>query len=123
MSEPAIYLDDCADSDLLLTYLTNAGYQVLTPRLANTRGASDETHLAYAAQNQYVLVTFNTGDFLLLHNMYQTQGKSHSGIFLIYQDNIAGKDMTAREIVRAIDNLCASGLPIANSIHVLNHWR
>jgi hypothetical protein len=32
-------------------------------------------------------------------------------------------DMEPPDIVQALGNLIASGLPIANEIHVLNHWR
>jgi hypothetical protein len=31
--------------------------------------------------------------------------------------------MQPSEVARAIDNLLASGVPIANKVHVLNHWR
>jgi hypothetical protein len=31
--------------------------------------------------------------------------------------------MKDRDIVRAIGNLEAAGVPIENELHVLNHWR
>ncbi len=40
-----------------------------------------------------------------------------------YQDNIRGKDMEPPDIVRALSKLIAAGLPIANEVHVVNHWR
>ena len=54
---------------------------------------------------------------------WQAQGRTHSGILLIYQDNVRGKDMGLPDVVRAISNLVASGLPIANELHSLNQWR
>jgi len=51
------------------------------------------------------------------------KGHRHHGILLIYEDNVRGKDMEPPDIVRAIGNLLASGLPIANEVHALNHWR
>ncbi|MCS6860835.1 MAG: hypothetical protein NZT92_11010 [Abditibacteriales bacterium] len=33
------------------------------------------------------------------------------------------KDMTKPDIVRAIGNLLAAGLPVVNEVHILNHWR
>ena len=53
----------------------------------------------------------------------QAQGRTHHGILLICQDNIKGKDMGPVDVVRAIDNLLASGLPVAHELHILNHWR
>jgi hypothetical protein len=80
-------------------------------------------HLEYAAAHGFILITQNPKDFRNLHDRWQAQGRSHSGILLIYRDNIKGKDMEPAEVVQAIGNLLASGLPIANEIHSLNHWR
>ncbi|MCS6862557.1 MAG: DUF5615 family PIN-like protein [Abditibacteriales bacterium] len=119
----ALYLDDCADDDRLIAFLQNAGYTVISPRQVGTRHADDDIHLEYAAQHGCALITYDTDDFLTWHADWQAQGRTHSGIFLIYRENIKGKDMTPPDIVRAIGNLLASGLPITNEIYVLNHWR
>lgn len=118
-----LYLDDCADADILVAYLRNAGHHVETPRSAGTTGRRDREHLEHAARNTLVLITRNPDDFEALHDDWQAVGQAHSGILLICQDNIKGKDMQPADIVRAIQNLLASGLPIANQVHVLNHWR
>ncbi len=118
-----LYLDDCADSNQLVSLLQGAGHRVETPRSAGLSGRPDIDHLDYAARNRLTLVTKNPADFQRLHDEYRTQGRDHGGILLVYQDNIRGKDMTALDTVRAIGNLRASGLPIAGEIHVLNHWR
>jgi predicted nuclease of predicted toxin-antitoxin system len=117
-----IYLDDCADSDRLVSALTRAGHNIYAPRSEGTSGGDDPIHMEYAATHGYTLITKNPKDFRNLHNDYQAQGRIHSGIFLIYQDNLKGKDMEPPDIVRAISNLLASGLPIANEVHVLPHW-
>lgn len=62
-------------------------------------------------------------DFELLHHDWQRQGLAHSGTLLIYQDNVRTKDMRPADIVRAIGKLLASGAPLANELHSLNHWR
>jgi hypothetical protein len=118
-----LYLDDCADADLLVTFLTNAGHRVETPRPAGPSGRDDLEHLEYAAQPGLALITKNPDDFEALHNDWQAQGRTHSDILLVCQDNITGEDMKPPDIVRAIGNPLASGIPIANEIHVLNHWR
>jgi predicted nuclease of predicted toxin-antitoxin system len=118
-----LYLDDCADDDRLIAFLQNAGYTVISPRQVGTRATDDDIHLDYATQHGCVLITYDTDDFLDLHTDYQAQGRTHSGIFLIYRENVKSKDMPPQDIIRAIGNLLASGLSIANEVHVLNHWR
>ena len=118
-----IYLDDCADHNLLALFLRQAGHIVQTPRGVNKTGAEDSEHLEYAAQNQYVLLTFNPKDFINLHHQWQQQNRSHSGILVVYRDNDVTRDMRYRDIVRVINRLLTSGLLIANQVHVLNQWR
>ncbi len=118
-----IYLDDCADANRLVELLNRAGHHVETPRSAGLSGRSDEEHLDYATRHRLALVTKNPGDFRTLHQHWQALGRTHGGILLIYQDNIKGKDMEPADIVQAIENLLASGLPFPNELHVLNHWR
>lgn len=119
----SIYLDDCADDNLLGFLPRNAGHIVITPRTAGTLGWDDQDHLEYAAAYGYVLLTKNPEDFVDLHNEWQVQEREHAGVFLIYQDNIVGKDMARNDIVRAIQNLLIAGIPIANEVHILNQWR
>lgn len=108
---------------VLLMYSARAGYVVVSPRDAGTLGWDDSDHLEYAAQHGHALLTYDPQDFQDWHHLWQSQGRQHSGIFLVYQDNDPSRDMTANDIVRALANLQASGLPITNNIHVLNHWR
>jgi Domain of unknown function (DUF5615) len=118
-----LYLDDCLDSDRLIATLIPAGHRIETPRSAGTLGRRDEDHLEYAARHGLTLITRNPGDFQRLHHQWQAQGRSHNGIWLVYQDNDKTKDMQPSEVARAIDNLLASGVPIRNEVHILNHWR
>ena len=117
------YLDDCADANDLVITLTQTGHNVHTPRSEGTSGASDPRHLQYAALHSYTLITKNPRDFRKLHNGWQDQGRAHSGILLVYEDNIKGKDMEPPDLVQALHQLLASGLPITNELHVLNHGR
>lgn len=118
-----LYLDDCLDGDELIAFLRSAGHFVEYPRHAETKDWDDPDHVEFAAQHGYILLTQNPNDLLDIHADWQAQGRTHSGIFLIYRENIKSKDMTPPDIVHAIGNLLASGIPIANEIHVLNHWR
>ena len=121
--KPTLYLDDCADDTLLESLLTHAGYTVVTPRSTSTKGRHDPDHLHYAAQHGYVLLTSNPADFIALHQQWHAEGQTHSGILLVYYDNVKVKDMKPRDIVSALENLLASGLPLTNAIYNLNQWR
>jgi hypothetical protein len=123
MKNLSIYLDDCADDKELAQRLRHAGYTVVRPREVRTAGLPDRGHLEYAAQSQLTLLTRNPDDFQDLHRKWQAAGRTHFGILLVYQDNNPKKDMSPADVVRAIGNLIASGLPIVNEIHTLNHWR
>jgi predicted nuclease of predicted toxin-antitoxin system len=118
-----LYLDDCSDANRLVRALTDAGHRVETPRSAGTSGFRDPEHLSYAARNGLTMITKNPSDFVDLHLEWQAQGRTHCGIWLIYQDNVKGKDMEPSDIVRSIEKLLAAGIPIPNELHILNHWR
>jgi len=82
-----LYLDDCADDDMLIASLRHAGHFVESPRSAGTRGWDDPDHWAYAAQRGYTLITKNPDDFVDLHSDWPNQGRTHGGILLIYTAN------------------------------------
>jgi predicted nuclease of predicted toxin-antitoxin system len=119
----SLYLDDCADDDILAALLRRAGHPLHTPRSVGTSGVSDEEHLSYAARQGYTLLTKDPDDFLDLHLLWRATGRSHSGILLIYEDKDVSKNMNRAQIVTAIEHLVVSGIPLANEIHTLNHWR
>ena len=118
-----IYVDDCSDDNLLIARIKQAGHDVISPRSIGTAGIDDCDHLEYAARHRLVLLTHNPQDFIDLHELWQAQVRQHSGILLVYRDNNPSKDMTAVDIVMALEKLLASGLPIENSVNTLNHWR
>jgi predicted nuclease of predicted toxin-antitoxin system len=123
MTSVHLYLDDCADSNRLANTLRQAGFPTTTPREVGTSGSDDADHLEYAAANGYTLITKNPKHFVALHHQWQSNGRIHSGILLIYQDNDPTRDMSPGDIARAIRNLLRAGLPIANEVHTLNHWQ
>jgi predicted nuclease of predicted toxin-antitoxin system len=119
----AIYLDDSQDNDLLIALLRRAGHTVVSPREVTLRGSDDLTHLEYAAQNGYALLTADVRDFETLHRQWQQQGRQHAGILLVHYEGNVRKDMTAADIVRAIERLLMAGVAIPNQVHRLNQWR
>ncbi len=118
-----LYLDDCANSDLLADLLRQAGHHVMRPADSDLEGANDHAHFAFAVANGLAVITKNPSDFENLHDL----DPRHSGILAIYQDNDPDRDMSDADIVKAISNLEASasigGEPIARHFHSLNDWR
>lgn len=114
-----IYLDDCADANILIRLLEAAGHQVVTPRQTGIVGKDDEVHLRYATDNGLILLTKNPADFGELHKKDPT----HNGILLVYQDNDSGRDMGHAHIVQAIANMEAAGVVFAGACLVVNAWR
>ncbi len=118
-----LYLDDCANSDLLADLLRQSGHTVVRPADAGLEGEDDAVHFAHAATNGLCIITKNPADFLDLHEANQ----QHSGILAVYQDNDRVRDMSDAEIVKAIANLElaaeSGGDPIQAMYHNLNQWR
>ncbi len=118
-----LYLDDNLANKVLVTLLRRAGHRGALPSDLGMAGASDPRHLTAAVRNQFVLLTKNHKDFAELHDLVQATAGRHGGILLVRSDNDPTRDMKDRDIVRALGNLERSGVPIANELHVLNHWR
>jgi Domain of unknown function (DUF5615) len=81
-------------------------------------GSPDGTVLQRARTEGRVLLTRNCNDFQELHQ----DDSTHSGILAVYQDAEPAKHMSYQAILRAIANLEASGLELANQFVVLNQW-
>ena len=107
----------------MATLLRRAGHAVHTPRSTGMSGSSDDEHLSYAARHGYVLLTKDPDDFLDLHLHWHATNRTHSGILLVYEEKEVNKNMSRAQVVIAIEHLVASGIPIANESHTLNHWR
>ena len=117
-----LYLDDCANSDLLAQLLAQAGHTVVRPADAGIASEADEVHFRYAQGHGFVLITKNPKDFRALHN----QDQNHPGIIAVYQDNDPSRDMNPADIVAAITNIedaVQNGFQIAWEFHNLNAWR
>jgi hypothetical protein len=118
-----IYLDDDSASRQLSQMLRKAGHDVSTPADLGTSGAPDPAHLTRAIRDGRVFLTRNARDFTLLHDLVRASGGGHPGILLLHFDNDPTRDLTPRGVATAIARLEASGVPIPNELHVLNHWR
>jgi predicted nuclease of predicted toxin-antitoxin system len=115
-----IYLDESAYSKRLVNLLRNAGHEIVTPYEAKPRtiGQPDVVHFDYAREHGFILLTKDPYDFERLHHKNQ----DHCGTFAIYQQNDPTRDMSYKDIIRAISNIEASGIVLRGGFHVLNAW-
>ncbi len=118
-----LYLDDDSAKASLLTLLKRVGHQVTIPADAGLSGVSDPRHFKYTVQQKLVLLTKNHDDFEDLHLLVGATGGKHPGVLVVRSDNDPSRDMKDRDIARAIGNLEAAGVVVANEFHILNHWR
>jgi hypothetical protein len=118
-----IYLDDDCASRLLIGQLCGVGHDVQSPADIGLSGQDDAVHLRQAVREQRVTVTRNYRDFKNLHDLvFDAQGH-HPGILVIRKDNDPKRDLKASGIVRAIANVLAAGIVLADQYIILNHWR
>ncbi|NUM75464.1 DUF5615 family PIN-like protein [candidate division KSB1 bacterium] len=65
--------------------LRKRGFDVIHAQERDRKGLSDVEHLAYAIEQRRCLLSFNTKDFVLLHNEYVEHEKEHWGIIVSKQ--------------------------------------
>jgi hypothetical protein len=86
-------------------------------------GEDDAVHFTCAIRDQRILLSGNHDDFENLHDLVLVAGGHHPGILIVRRDNDPSRDLTPRGIVRALRNLEATGISLADSFYTLNHWR
>ena len=113
-----LLIDEDSQAKVLVSMLRKAGHNVVTVNELGLMSQPDEVVLDYARQDNRIVLTHNCRDFEALHDT----NPNHSGIFVIYENDNSFKDMSRQEIVRAITNLEAAKIPLANQFISLNHW-
>jgi hypothetical protein len=113
-----LLVDEDSQAKTLVRLLIEAGHDVLTAEAAGLNGLDDADVLAHAVRSQRALLTRNCGDFVALHS----DAPDHPGILAIYQNADPAKNLSYADIVRAIGNLAASGVPCAGEVLVVNAW-
>jgi hypothetical protein len=84
MTAPAVYLDECVDCELA-PRLVQRGFVVTTALTQGMVGASDARQLAYATQQDWVILTHNRRHFQREHQEYARLRRPHSGIIILPQ--------------------------------------
>ncbi len=113
-----LLVDEDSQAKRLVSLLRQAGHDLLTINEARLSGSDDPVVLDYARQEGRLLLTQNCKDFEALHKA----NRYHPGILAIYQDTNSSKNMIFKEIVRALANLEAANVPLANQFISLNQW-
>lgn len=113
-----LLLDEDSQAKYLVNLLQVSQHELLTVNDAELTGQPDSIVLGYAKQQVYILLTRNCNDFQELH----AKDPSHSGILAVYQGADESKNMSYKDIVRAISNLEKSEVPLENQFVVLNQW-
>ena len=113
-----LLVDEDTLAKALVGRLRKAGHDVLTVHEAGLTAEPDDRVLEHARRENRLLLTRNCEEFRALH----AAQPSPPGIGAIYQDRDPSKNMTYAAIVRALENLEASGLELAGQFVVLNAW-
>ncbi len=113
-----LLLDEDSLAQLLVKLLTAAGHNVLTINEVGLAGSSDDVVLDYARVENRILLTHNCDDFEDLHKITP----NHPGILVVYRNANLLKNMSFKAIVKAIANLEAANVPLANQFISLNSW-
>jgi hypothetical protein len=95
-----LYLDEDIASGALAQLLRNAGHDVQAPGDVGLLGRSNP-----------------------VQDLLRLAGGHHPGILVVRRDNDPRRNMTPHDIVRAIRNLEAAGVPVADQYIILNPWQ
>jgi predicted nuclease of predicted toxin-antitoxin system len=114
---PRLHLNENL-SPRLASELREYGFNVIASQETDMLTASDEEQLAFAAAERRAIVTFNVGDFTILHYEYQAEGKEHWGIILSSPEHIG---VILRRLLHLLNSVSAEEL--RNQIRWLNDFR
>ena len=117
MSLPLL-IDEDSLCKVLVKMHTVAGHDVITVNEVGLSGQPDSVVLNYARQNNRILLTRNCRDFEALHQ----ENPHHPGVLAIYENRDYSKNLSRREIVKAIVNLETANILLANQFISLNQW-
>jgi hypothetical protein len=114
------YLDEDAMDGDLANALRARGVEVVTALEANLLKSPDERQLAFAAQLNLVIYSFNIGDFARLHGEWLAHDRQHAGIVVAPQQQFSiGEQM--RRLLRIHATLDAAQM--RNRLDFLTSWR
>jgi predicted nuclease of predicted toxin-antitoxin system len=118
-----LYLDEDTAWSQLVQALHRAGHDTQTTIQSGLAGEWDPVQMMYAIQEDRCILTRNYCDFQDLHNLLASAHGHHSGVVVIRRDDDTRRNMSPRDIVRALANFETAGLPMTDQYIVLNQWQ
>lgn len=119
MADPIrLYLDEDTISRALIRSLRARQVDLLTAQETNSLGMSDEAQLHFAAQEKRTLFTFNTRDFVQLHQGYLQENKHHAGIIVSDQLQVG---LLTKRLLKLLDTKTAPDMQ--DWLEFLSSWR
>ncbi len=118
-----LLIDENMSSGQLASRLRAQGHDPILAVDAGLLSAPDPRVLIWAIGQGVPVLTRDTEDFQALHDLVMAAGGHHPGVLTVRFDADLRHNMSERAIGVALGKLEASGLPIADQLHVLNHWR
>lgn len=118
-----ILVDECILDRLLVGKLIAAGHDVATVTDLGLTRKSDHQVFAVAIDLQRMILTVNCADFVELSESHKFKSRGHPGLLLLYRHNIPSKELSYDDVVRALANLEATGIQLANLAHKLNDYK
>lgn len=103
--------------------LRAAGHDVATAGDAGVLSMTDPRVLAWAISEARLVLTMDVEDFSDLHQLILVAGGHHPGILIVRDDGDPRHRMSDPSIIVAIGKLERSVGALADSLHILNHWR
>jgi predicted nuclease of predicted toxin-antitoxin system len=79
----ALYCDQNVMHRVVLNRLRAGGVDCLTSEEAGNRILTDEEQLAFAAEHDRTIVTFDKGDFSALHATWMAGLRTHAGMIIL----------------------------------------
>lgn len=119
MADPIrLYLDEDTLSRSLINALRARNVDVLSAHQAGLVSIADEVHLAYAAELERTVFTFNTRDFVQLHGTWLAEGRNHAGIIVSDQIHVG---QIVRRLLKLFD--ARSAEEMQNWLEFLSNWK
>ena len=113
---PKLHLNEHL-SPRLASQLRRYGFDVTSSQETKLLSDDDSAQLAHSASQQRAILTFNSVDFVSLHEQYMADGKEHWGIVLSTEEPIS---VLMHRLLRLLNSVSAEYLK--NQIRWLNDF-
>jgi predicted nuclease of predicted toxin-antitoxin system len=101
-----LYIDECVHSRVAES-LRNSGVDAVGAHEVDNFRLSDTDQLKYAASEGRALVTYNSGDFAVLHRKWMAAGWAHAGLLLSPRDYKHAVGELVRDLLATLEHHAA----------------